>query len=148
MAHAGGQPRRLTPEIAAGIVTLIQHAVPPVTAAGAYGVARSTYYQWVALGETVDENGISDPMYTEFADNVRRAEYEAESTLVGVAVQKIKTTADAVTLLERRFPDRWQRREELTINLRREAEKIAAATGLDPDQIVAEAEAIIAGARK
>lgn len=142
------RPTKLTPEVASGIVTLIEHGVHPVVAAGSFGVARTTYYQWVALGEAVDEALPSDLMYVEFADSVRSAEYKAESALVGLAIAKVKTTADAVILLERRFRERWQRTEEVTINIRREAEKIAAETGLDADDIVAEAEAILAGARR
>lgn len=141
------RPTTLTPEIATGIVTLIEHAVHPAVAAGAYGVATSTYYQWIARGEGTDPLRPSEPIYTEFAEMVRDAEYKAESTLVSLAISKVKTTADAVQLLERRFSDRWKRREEMTLNLRREAERIAIETGLDADDIVAEAEAILANAR-
>lgn len=141
------RPTKLTPEIATGIVTLIEHGVHPVVAAGAFGVERSTLYQWIARGEGTDPLRPMEPIYAEFADAVRDAEYKAESTLVGLAVAKIKTTADAVMLLERRFRDRWQRTEEVTINIRREAERLAAASGLNADDIVAEAEAILAAGR-
>ncbi len=141
------RPSKLTPEISTGIVTLIEHGVHPVVAAGAFGVERSTFYQWIARGEGTDPLRPMEPAYAEFAESVRDAEYKAESTLVSVAVAKIRTTADAVMLLERRFRERWQRSEEVTINLRREAEKIAAETGLDADDILREAETILAGAK-
>jgi hypothetical protein len=142
------RPTTLTPETAIGIVTLIEHGVHPVVAAGSFGVARSTYYQWIQRGETIDDSIPAEPLFVSFADDVRAAEYKAESTLVGLAITKVKTTADAIQLLERRFSERWQRREEVTINLRREAEKIATETGLDADEIVAEAEAILAGRKR
>lgn len=141
------RPTSLTPELANGIVKLIQNGAHPITAAGAYGVARSTFYDWMERGEATDPVRLALPLYIEFADNVRKAEYEAESTLVALAIAKIRTTADAVMVLERRFSERWQRREEVTINLRREAEKIAKETGLDADAILSEVEAILAGTK-
>ena len=142
------RPTKLTPEIATGIVTLLEHAVHPEVAAGAYGVSLSTFYEWVARGEGTDPDRLSEPAYTTFAEQVRAAEYKAESALVGLAIGKVKTTADAVLLLERRFRARWQRSEEVTVNIRREAEKIAEATGLNADEIQAEAERILAEARR
>lgn len=141
------RPTKLTPEVLTGIVTLIEHGVHPVVAAGSFGVAKSTYYDWVSLGEAAESTLPVDPIYVEFADSVRDAEYKAESTVVALAIAKIKTTGDALAFLERRFAERWQRREEITVNIRREAEKIAAETGLNADDIVAEAESILAGAR-
>lgn len=141
------RPTSLTPELASNIVKLIQLGAHPVTAAGAYGVARSTFYDWVQRGEMTGSDLPIDPLFIDFSDNVRKAEYEAESTLVGLAIAKIKTTSDAVMLLERRFSERWQRREEVTINLRREAEKIAKETGLNADEILSEVESILAGVK-
>ena len=48
------RPTKLTPELATGIVTLIQHGVHPPIAAGAYGVDRITFYEWLARGEGRD----------------------------------------------------------------------------------------------
>ena len=142
------RPSKLTPEIATGIVKLLENAVHPEVAAGAYGVSLTTFYEWVRRGEgREDGDRLMDPVYIEFAQRVSEAEYKAESALVGLAIGKVKTTADAVLLLERRFRDRWQRTEEVTINLRREAEKIAEATGLDANEVFAEAESILAQAK-
>jgi hypothetical protein len=142
------RPSKLTPELATGIVTLLENAVHPEVAAGAYGVSLATFYEWVARGEGTDPIRLSEPMYTEFAERVRKAEYKAESALVGLAIGKVRTTADAVLLLERRFRDRWQRTEEVTVNIRREAERIAEATGLNASEIQAEAERILSEARR
>lgn len=141
------RPTKLTPEIATGIVTLLEHAVHPKVAAGSFGVSEGTFYEWLQRGEGRHPDLPLDPFYAEFAERVRSAEYKAESTLVGLAISKIKTTADAVLLLERRFRENWQRSEEVTINIRREAERIAAASGLDADEIWAETERILSQAK-
>jgi len=142
------RPSKLTPELATGIVTLLENAVHPEVAAGAFGVSLAAFSEWVARGEGTDPIRLSEPMYTEFAERVRTAEYKAESALVGLAIGKVRTTADAVLLLERRFRDRWQRTEEVTVNIRREAERIAEATGLNASEIQAEAERILSEARR
>lgn len=142
------RPTKLTPEIATGIVTLIQHGVHPPIAAGAYGVARSTYHEWIARGEDRDPLRPSEPIYIEFAEAVARAEEQSEAALVHLAVQKVRTTAEALAVLERRFGERWMNRREITVNFRREAEKLAAQTGLDADEIMAEAEKIFAEAQR
>ncbi|HEX5466377.1 MAG TPA: hypothetical protein VFW92_06845 [Candidatus Limnocylindrales bacterium] len=137
------RPTKLTPEIAAGIVTLIQHAVDPVVAAGAFGVRRSTFYEWIARGEGTDERRPVEAVYVEFAEAVAKAEEQAESALVSLAVTKVRTTADAIAILERRFRDRWRRSDEVRINVRALAERLAA-DDLDADEIMREAERILA----
>ena len=142
------RPTKLTPEVATGIVTLIQHGVHPPVAARAFGVAPATFHEWVARGNERDPQRPADPLYIEFADDVAKAEQQAEAALVQIAVAKIRTTGDAVLILERRFGERWKDRQELTVNFRREAEKLAAETGLNADEIMAEAERIFAEANQ
>jgi len=138
-----GRPTALTPELVNAIVAQVQWGVPPSVAANAMGVGTSTYYEWIARGEGHDANRPMTPLYADFAERVADAEAQSESALVTMAIQKVRTTADAVLLLERRWPARWKRTEEVTINIRREAEKIARETGLNADDILREAEAIL-----
>jgi hypothetical protein len=139
------RPTKLTPEVAEGIATLIEHVVHPVVAAGAWGVSQATYYEWLARGEDRDDLRPSDPLYTAFAERVRTAEYKAHAALVELAVQKCKTAADVVLILERRWPDQWRKRDELVIEMRTIMEQYAVANGLDPLEVMREAEAVIAG---
>jgi class 3 adenylate cyclase len=139
------RPTKLTPELMTGIVTLIQHAVHPTVAAASFGVASSTFFEWIARGEGRSERGMGDPLYMEFADAVRAAEDQAESALVQLAITKAKTSADAIAILERRFRDRWKRTDEVSVNIRLLAEKLAG-EGLDPKEVIAEAERILSEA--
>lgn len=138
------RPTKLTPEVADGIVELIQKCVHPPIAAGAYGVSDSTYHEWLARGEARDPLRPADPVFIEFAARVRDAEFQAEAALVALATAKVKTTQDALAILERRYGDRWRQRREVEINIRRLAEKVA--DGMDPAAVVAEAERILAEA--
>ena len=113
------RPINLTPEIAAGIVALVERCVPPVTAAGALGVARSTFYRWLQEGgDNPPGNNLARPEYAEFRDAIERAEQQAESILVDIAVHKAKSTSDALAILERRFGGTWRQRIDVKVDVR------------------------------
>ena len=65
------------------------------------------------------------------------------------AAQDPKTWTAAAWWLERRKNSDYARRDkvEMTVDLRREAERLAAEQGLDPSEVLAEAEAIMRGGR-
>ena len=138
------RPTKLTPEIHVGIVTLVQYGVHPDVAAGAFGVGRSTFFEWMERGEDTDPRRPSVPEYVTFADDIRAAEFQAESALISTAVAKIKTTSDALAIAARRFP-RWRERIDVHIELEAEVRKLAEENGVDYDQALAEDERILAG---
>ena len=127
------RPSKLTPALAAGIVELIGHCVPPATAAGAFGVARSTYFEWIARGEGTDPQRLAEPIYQEFAESVAKAERQAESALVDLAIRKARTTRDALDILARRFGGDWREKTEVRIDVRHILEGLTN----DPDELEA-----------
>ena len=137
------RPTKLTPEIAAGIVALVERCVPPVTAAGAFGVAKSTYYRWLQQGAEIDSTNLpADPIHTEFRENIERAEQQAESILVDLAVRKVKSTRDALDILARRFGGDWRERVEVKVDVRHLLEGLTS----DPEELaaaIAEAERLM-----
>jgi len=140
------RPTKLTPEIHVGIVTLVQYGVHPDVAAGAFGVGRSTFFEWLERGESSDPRRPSVPEYTAFADDIRAAEFQAESALISTAVAKIRTTQDALSIAARRFGDRWRERVDVHLELEAEVRKMADEMGVDYAEALAEAERILAGA--
>lgn len=83
---------------------------------------------------------------------IERAEGEAEATYTAVIAQATidpKNWTAAAWWLERRRHEDYARREkmDMTIDVRREAERIAAANGLDPEAVLAEAERVLAERR-
>lgn len=79
------------------------------TAAESVGISSSTHYLWMSKGE----EGIEP--YVGYMEAIKKAEAEAEMS----AVRNIKThAADNWTAsawyLERKFPDRWGRKDKLT----------------------------------
>ena len=79
---------------------------------------------------------------------VVKAEAEAEQRFLGQVAKAAAegTWTAAAWWLERRKHQDYGRRDrvDMTIDLRREAERLAAANGLDPDAVMAEAERILA----
>jgi len=102
-------------------------------------IHHSTLYEWMA----------NDPTLT---DSIERAEAEAEAFFTAAvtrAAQDPKTWTAAAWWLERRKYADYARRDkvDMTVDLRKEAERVAADLGLDPAEVLAEAEAIMRGVR-
>lgn len=71
-------------------------------------ISAGTFYRWMAMGEQQEEGS-----YREFYEAVKLAESEAEMRAV-VTIQNCIKDGDwkaAMTYLERKYPDRWGRRE-------------------------------------
>ena len=116
---------------------MIRKGVPITTAAQASGICRATFYVWKSRGE-VSKTGI----YRKFVIELAKAQADAEALFVSRMWQHSK--ADGHTgyqatawMLERRFPDRWSRRQVIETT----AAPTALQTASDED-IQAELEAL------
>ncbi|HHV62104.1 MAG TPA: hypothetical protein GXX51_05640 [Firmicutes bacterium] len=100
-----GRPTRLTPEMADKIANLISTGNYDVVVCGLVGIHPSTYYNWLSKGEKA-KSGI----YREFFDKVKKAEAAREAKWVK-DIEGDPSWQSKAWLLERRYPDRWGRRE-------------------------------------
>jgi transposase len=131
MAH-NGRISRLTPELQAEIVRRVAAGNYPAVAAVSAGISASTFYAWMARGKKERSGPFRD-----FLRAVRKAESDAEvqniaiirQVMKGGAVTERKTItrkdgstetvekfaradwAAAMTHAERRWPDRWGKKE-------------------------------------
>lgn len=125
-----GRPSDLTPALQRKILAMIRDGVTPEIASVAAGVNRATYYRWQARGrEEVDGP------FRDFCDGIEKAIAECEARAVHVVTKAFPNSWQAaMTLMERRFPDRWGRRERIDVyeheKVRQEAERIAARFGV------------------
>jgi transposase len=82
------------------------------TACKLAGINKTTFYRWLDAAENGDERAIS------FRNALEKAEAQAESEMVQ-AVRRAGTHpqywAAAATHLERKFPDRWGKRDEAAV---------------------------------
>ena len=146
-----GRRTKLTPERQQRIVNAI--------AAGNYfdvscrytGIDEAPAYLWMQRGRR-EQQGI----YFDFLNAVKEAEAQAEVSAVVAIKQAFGTNwAAAMTWLERKFPDRWGRKDRLDVKvLDHELERARELFGLSDEEAerlktlaVAEAEAVVKGRR-
>ena len=113
-----GRPTKLTPELQDIICKYISDGNYLYTACAAVGITKTTYLHWLERAEREDNNG--GGIYNDFVIAVKSAEAEAEQKLVSVVREKAingKEWLPAMTLLERRHPDRWGRKDRTAITI-------------------------------
>lgn len=129
-AREGGRPSKLTPERAEKIIELIKVGNYIDVACAASGVNQHTFYRWLRIGRDLTDQWGEDPdewptedwsehehRCVTFYLQIKQANAEAEAFAVAsVRKQFGSQWAAAMTFLERRFPDRWKRREALETN--------------------------------
>ena len=112
-----GRKTKLTPELIQRICDFIHKGNYVSTACRAVGIHTSTYFNWVKRGEADTEADI-DSVYTLFMQALLKAEAEAEVELVKIVNDAApKNWIAAMTLLERRHPEKWGRKDRSTINV-------------------------------
>ena len=131
-----GRPSLNTPETRAVILEALALGNTVKDSCLGAGVGYSTLREWAT----------ADP---EFADALEKAQAQARQKMVAV-IAKVAFSLEgnwqaAMTFLERRDPEHWGRRDRvsMTVDLNREARRLAQETGLDEAAILAEAEALL-----
>ena len=105
-----GRRSKLTPEVKEKICGYVRQGLSFEAAARLAGISESTFYRWRHWGENA-RSGI----FREFWEELKKAEVEAEAALVNY----IRTEAQSGTwqaaawILERRYPERWGKRERV-----------------------------------
>jgi transposase len=102
-----GRPTKLTPEVQARILEALEAGSSQEGAANYAGINPDTFYTWMRRGSQ------GESQFSEFFDAVKRAtgalEIELSSIVRGAA--KSGNWQAAMTMMERKWPERWARRE-------------------------------------
>lgn len=115
-----GRPTKLTPELQKKIIDAIRAGNYMETAAAYAGISKDTFFRWLRKGARA-KSGI----YKEFHDAVEKALAEAEVRDVMIIANA--ATSDwkaAAWRLERKFPDRWGRKESVNDERRLKLEQM------------------------
>ena len=106
-----GRPTRLTKELAEQIVEVVLAGNYIETSAKMFGVSKQTLYNWFAKGAKAKSG-----MHAYFLDAVKKAQAKAEiKDLTIIGKHGIKNWQAAAWRLERKFPDRYGRRQRIDI---------------------------------
>lgn len=105
----GGRRTKLTPEIQEKIVSAIRAGNYANVAAEYAGIGERTFYRWLERGREANRG-----IYWHFWQAVKKAEREAEVRAVAIIQKHMEGNWQAaMTYLERKFPQRWSRRDRL-----------------------------------
>lgn len=131
-----GRPTKLTPELQAKICDAIRAGNYCETAAAFGGIDKTTLYDWMRRGARA-RHGI----YADFSHAVEKALADAEARDVALIA---KAAADghwqaAAWRLERKFPDRWGRRERHQVDA-----NIQGTVRVTPDYAIQELASLLA----
>ena len=104
------RPTKLTPESQEVIVDGINAGLTFRLSCARAGVNPATFYRWLEKGETANVG-----RYSEFCDAVSRAKADSALRLVSqITLQAPMDWRAAAFMLERRFPDDYGKRTEVT----------------------------------
>ena len=123
--HLGGRPSKpvkLDDALQAKVIAMLQEGNYISTSCRAVGISRETFYTWLENGEgrevvTADGTVIvyDKPLYREFREKAQEAIALAEVALVHQAKKGLDGWQAQMTMLERRFPERWARRDRTEV---------------------------------
>lgn len=130
-----GRPTKLTDDLAAKIVQVIRAGNYREVAARFAGVAPETLTRWLTRGEK-EKCGV----YATFRQSVLEAEEAAEIESVG-CIRRLVKDGDlkaATWYLERKFPERWGRKDHLRAEVKSQVQaevksEVSAKVDVRPD---------------
>jgi len=105
-----GRKTKLNKEITIEVTKRIRAGNYIKVACEAVGISQTSYFDWLKKGE----QGIEQ--YAEFLGAIKKAEAEAQVNFVAIIASQAPTQWQAAAWwLERRFPDKWGRKEKIEI---------------------------------
>lgn len=108
-----GRPPKITDQKIQEIANTIASGAYPEIAARRHGISSATYYEWM-------KKGLQRPnsKYAEFREAVLKAKAIAEcnDVLIIETAARNGSWQAAMTRLERMYPDRWGRRDRISVD--------------------------------
>ena len=110
--NRGGRPSLMTEEVRDRLCSALADGNHFDTACSYAGIGYSTFRSWMVAAQESD----AEPKLLEFLEVITRAMHEAEFYAVkSVKDQMTKDWRAAIAFLERRFPQKWGRRERVEV---------------------------------
>jgi len=104
-----GRPTKLTPELQDKLVEYLSAGNYTCVACGLVGIHVSTFCRWMSIGEKAKSG-----KYREFYEAIKKAEAAREATWIKY-IDSDPSWQSKAWLLERRYPERWGKKETRTI---------------------------------
>lgn len=111
MARRPGRPSALTPEVREGLLQAFRLGATVKIACGAMGVGETSFYRWMARGESATSG-----QYREFWQDVNVARDRGDLELLALVRKASKKDGRlALELLSRRHPKAYARQDRTTV---------------------------------
>ena len=108
-----GRRSKFTPEAQEKVISAIRAGNYANVAAEYAGICERTLYRWLEKGRTAKKGP-----YRTFWESMQRAESEAEVRAVAMVQKHMDDNWQAaMTFLARRYPDRWGRKDRLSLDV-------------------------------
>ena len=108
-----GRLSKLTPQVQRKIVEAIKKGAYVEVAAQYAGIDQSTFHRWVNRGLSTSK---ADAPYRKFREAVEKAETQTEIMATARVLEAGKENwGAAMTWLERKYPQRWGRKDRLEL---------------------------------
>jgi len=110
------KPRKLNDAVIETLSEYIRKGNYAQVACSLTGVSENVYYQWLKLAENDEQCGLTpdQSVYIRLTQSIKKAEADAEALMVETARNAAVEKRDgylAITVNERRHPDRWGRKD-------------------------------------
>lgn len=112
----GGVPRKLNREWLDNFRRLVSAGVPPLHAAQILNVHASTFYEWLKHAENKNDPNVHESI-RELRDIIETGKSESIAFLILKAREQIKSTGDALRLLEKIAPEEFGNRQSSNVNI-------------------------------
>lgn len=102
---------KLTPKLKDTICEYIKEGNYINTACEAVGISKHAFFMWMKKGEAESEG-----VYRDFFDSIKKAQADGEMFLLKtIRVKSMEQWTAAAWILERKYPEKWGRREYIKI---------------------------------
>jgi transposase len=109
---------KLNPEMIEKLCKAVFEGNYMQTACRLAGISEPAFYQWIKNGEKDIQEG-TNSIFTDLVKAIKKAESEAEAKMIQVVISNAvesKNWVSAMTYLERRYPERWGRKDRLQVD--------------------------------
>jgi hypothetical protein len=109
-----GRKTKLEDDIQQRLVTAIERGLSIEDACVYAGITKKTYYNWINKNTDEIKDEAERKKFLHFLHNIKKAQSECQMYCLDF-IMKDKSWQSKAWVLERRFPDRWAKKD-MTIN--------------------------------
>lgn len=109
-----GRKTKLEDDIQQRLILAIERGLTIVDACEYSGISEKTYYNWLNKDTTQIKDDDDRKKFVQFLQDIKKAQSECQMYCLDF-IMKDKSWQSKAWLLERRFPDRWAKKD-MTIN--------------------------------